>query len=246
MAEARFDELIHPSTRLSIVSILACTDWVDFSFLRDRLKLSAAVHAERRHVSGAPGIEHVDRAAPLRDRYRLAASRRLFIGDEQVVALHSEDRDVAAARIRRKQQSVIGAQRQGALRFQGIIYAAAAAAQCIEAVLLEIAPVVPALKGNHLIPLGVVGHHEYSLLPPRRRRARNHGYANTQGNHRRQKTTLQIHHRKLLHGSELRRHANSQGFIVTRDHWSGAPAKSYVEIFATQPTAVRFLAATSA
>jgi DNA-binding MarR family transcriptional regulator len=38
--EARFDELIHPSTRLSIVALLASTDWVDFAFVRDRLELS--------------------------------------------------------------------------------------------------------------------------------------------------------------------------------------------------------------
>ena len=35
-----FDELIHPSTRLSIVAILASTDWAEFSFVRDRLELS--------------------------------------------------------------------------------------------------------------------------------------------------------------------------------------------------------------
>ena len=38
--EPRFDELIHPSTRLSIVALLAATDWVDFAFVRDRLGLS--------------------------------------------------------------------------------------------------------------------------------------------------------------------------------------------------------------
>ena len=40
MAEPRFDELIHPSTRLSIVALLAAADWVDFGFVRDRLDLS--------------------------------------------------------------------------------------------------------------------------------------------------------------------------------------------------------------
>ncbi len=40
MAEPRFDELIHPSTRLSIVALLAAADWVDFAFVRDRLSLS--------------------------------------------------------------------------------------------------------------------------------------------------------------------------------------------------------------
>jgi len=40
MTEARFDDLIHPGTRLSIVALLASTDWAEFSFVRDRLGLS--------------------------------------------------------------------------------------------------------------------------------------------------------------------------------------------------------------
>jgi DNA-binding MarR family transcriptional regulator len=38
--EPLFDELIHPSTRLSIVALLASADWIDFAFVRDRLSLS--------------------------------------------------------------------------------------------------------------------------------------------------------------------------------------------------------------
>ncbi|GAA3966643.1 transcriptional regulator [Gordonia caeni] len=37
---ARFDELIHPSTRLALVAALASTDWAEFAFLKDRLELS--------------------------------------------------------------------------------------------------------------------------------------------------------------------------------------------------------------
>ena len=40
MTQPRFDEVIHPSTRLSIVALLAAADWVDFAFVRDRLGLS--------------------------------------------------------------------------------------------------------------------------------------------------------------------------------------------------------------
>ncbi len=40
MTEGRFDELIHPSTRLSLVATLAATDWAEFAFLKDRLSLS--------------------------------------------------------------------------------------------------------------------------------------------------------------------------------------------------------------
>ncbi|MFC7533899.1 winged helix-turn-helix domain-containing protein [Actinoplanes sp. GCM10030250] len=36
----RFDELIHAPTRLSLVSLLAATEWADFRFLRDTLGLS--------------------------------------------------------------------------------------------------------------------------------------------------------------------------------------------------------------
>jgi DNA-binding MarR family transcriptional regulator len=40
MTEARFDELIHPSTRLSLVATLAAADWAEFAFLKDRLGMS--------------------------------------------------------------------------------------------------------------------------------------------------------------------------------------------------------------
>ncbi|MGC5361684.1 winged helix-turn-helix domain-containing protein [Streptomyces sp. DT24] len=40
MTKARFDELIHPSTRLSLVAALAAVDWAEFAFLKDRLQLS--------------------------------------------------------------------------------------------------------------------------------------------------------------------------------------------------------------
>jgi hypothetical protein len=35
MSSVRFDELIHPSTRLGIVSLLAAAQWADFKFIRD-------------------------------------------------------------------------------------------------------------------------------------------------------------------------------------------------------------------
>lgn len=40
MTRPRFDELIHAPTRLSIVSLLAATEWADFRFIRDSLALS--------------------------------------------------------------------------------------------------------------------------------------------------------------------------------------------------------------
>lgn len=40
MTRARFDELIHAPTRLSIVSLLAASQWADFKFIRDSVGLS--------------------------------------------------------------------------------------------------------------------------------------------------------------------------------------------------------------
>lgn len=40
MTDARFDELIHPSTRLTVVATLAATVWADFAYLAERLALS--------------------------------------------------------------------------------------------------------------------------------------------------------------------------------------------------------------
>jgi len=40
MTDARFDDLIHPPTRLAIVSLLAASQWADFKFIRDSIGLS--------------------------------------------------------------------------------------------------------------------------------------------------------------------------------------------------------------
>ncbi|WP_410811382.1 winged helix-turn-helix domain-containing protein [Micromonospora sp. 067-2] len=40
MSTARFDELIHAPTRLSLVSLLAATEWAEFRYLREQLGLS--------------------------------------------------------------------------------------------------------------------------------------------------------------------------------------------------------------
>lgn len=40
MTKPKFDELIHAPTRLSIVSLLAATEWADFKFIRDSIGLS--------------------------------------------------------------------------------------------------------------------------------------------------------------------------------------------------------------
>jgi DNA-binding MarR family transcriptional regulator len=73
MTEARFDELIHQSTRLSIVGLLAAADWADFAFLRDRLGLSDSALSKHLSTLEAAGYVTIDR--PLSDRRRRVRAR---------------------------------------------------------------------------------------------------------------------------------------------------------------------------
>jgi DNA-binding MarR family transcriptional regulator len=61
MTHPGFDELIHPSTRLSIVAILAATDWADFAFLRDRLSLSDSALSKQLSTLEDAGYVTIDR-----------------------------------------------------------------------------------------------------------------------------------------------------------------------------------------
>jgi DNA-binding MarR family transcriptional regulator len=68
MAVARFDELIHPSTRLSIVALLASADWIDFAFIRDRLDLSDSALSKQLSTLEAAGYVRLERPTTGRRR----------------------------------------------------------------------------------------------------------------------------------------------------------------------------------
>lgn len=73
MIEAQFDELIHQSTRLSIVGLLAAADWADFAFLRDRLCLSDSALSKQLSTLEAAGYVAIER--PVSDRRRRVRAR---------------------------------------------------------------------------------------------------------------------------------------------------------------------------
>jgi DNA-binding MarR family transcriptional regulator len=73
MTEARFDELIHPRTRLSLVALLAAADWADFAFVRDQLELSDS--ALSKQLSTLEKAGYVDLERPVRDRRRRVRAR---------------------------------------------------------------------------------------------------------------------------------------------------------------------------
>lgn len=61
MTQPRFDDLIHPATRLSIVALLAAADWSDFSFVRDRLDLSDSALSKQLSTLEGAGYVAVER-----------------------------------------------------------------------------------------------------------------------------------------------------------------------------------------
>ena len=73
MALARFDDLIHPSTRLSIVSLLAGADWVEFAFLRDQLGLSDSALSKQLSTLEDAGYVRIER--PVSDHRRRVQTR---------------------------------------------------------------------------------------------------------------------------------------------------------------------------
>jgi DNA-binding MarR family transcriptional regulator len=84
ITEARFDEIIHPSTRLSIVALLASTDWAEFAFVRDRLDLSDSALSKQFGTLEEAGYITVERlVSNHRRRVRVALTdrgRRAFQG----------------------------------------------------------------------------------------------------------------------------------------------------------------------
>jgi len=97
--EARFDELIHPSTRLSIVALLAAADWADFAFVRDQLDLSDSALSKQLATLEEAGYIAIER--PLSDRRRRVRARLTPLGRERyaghVAALHEIIAEAPAA-----------------------------------------------------------------------------------------------------------------------------------------------------
>lgn len=73
MTPPRFDELIHPSTRLSIVALLAGADWAEFAFLRDQLGMSDSALSKQLSTLEEAGYVDIDR--PVRDSRRRLRAR---------------------------------------------------------------------------------------------------------------------------------------------------------------------------
>jgi DNA-binding MarR family transcriptional regulator len=103
---AQFDELIHPSTRLSIVALLASTDWLDFSFARDRLGMSDSALSKQFSILEEAGYVEIDR--PVTNRRRRVRVRLTDLGRKafeghvaalQAIIAHAEPPSTAVASV---------------------------------------------------------------------------------------------------------------------------------------------------
>lgn len=106
MTKPQFDELIHPSTRLNIVALLAAAEWVDFAFVRDRLALSDSALSKQFATLEGAGYVTVER--PLADHRRRVRARltetgrRAFNGHvaalQAVIAAAEHESELSAAK----------------------------------------------------------------------------------------------------------------------------------------------------
>jgi DNA-binding MarR family transcriptional regulator len=91
MIDPRFNEVIHPSTRLSIVAMLAATEWTEFAFLRDQLDMSDSALSKQLSTLEDAGYVAYERALSdgrRRLRLRLTPDGRTAF-DGHVAALHA-------------------------------------------------------------------------------------------------------------------------------------------------------------
>lgn len=73
MSEPRFDPLIHPATRLSLVALLAASEWVEFAFVRDMIGLSDS--ALSKQLSSLEEAGYLETRKEGRGRYRRTVVR---------------------------------------------------------------------------------------------------------------------------------------------------------------------------
>ena len=92
---ARFDELIHPSTRLSVVALLAAADWADFAFVRDQLGLSDSALSKQLATLEDAGYVLLER--PLSERRRRVRARLTPLGRERYAGHVAALREIIAA-----------------------------------------------------------------------------------------------------------------------------------------------------
>ncbi|MDQ6697973.1 MAG: transcriptional regulator [Actinomycetota bacterium] len=91
----RFDEVIHPSTRLSIVALMAAADWVEFAFVRDRLELSDSALSKQFATLEEAGYIAIER--PLTQRRRRVRARLTSSGRKAFQGHVAALRDIVAA-----------------------------------------------------------------------------------------------------------------------------------------------------
>ena len=91
---AKFDELIHPATRLSVVAILAAADWAEFSFVRDQLNLSDSALSKQLATLEEAGYIVIER--PLTERRRRVRARLTPLGRERYAGHVAALREIIA------------------------------------------------------------------------------------------------------------------------------------------------------
>jgi DNA-binding MarR family transcriptional regulator len=85
---ARFDELIHPSTRLSLVATLAAADWAEFAFLKDQLGMSDSALSKQ--------LATLDEAGYVTTERRLSGGRRKMYARLTIIGREAFNGHVAA------------------------------------------------------------------------------------------------------------------------------------------------------
>src|SRR6185295_16881126 len=124
----------------------------------------AVENAKANHAAAAGGVEHVNDLAVLRHRIRFATTGIGAVDQVQARTEYAEHGHRAAARIGRKQERTIFAQRERALRAEGIYRAAAAPTARLVTVWALQRSIGRTFVSNDRVRVRVVGHHKNRVL----------------------------------------------------------------------------------
>jgi hypothetical protein len=113
---------------------------------------------EANDAARAALVEDINTILRLSNGHGIAAAGRLPIQENQSPPDNPKDSDVAASRVRGKQERVICAQRQRALRFKRIVHPPSAPAFRIEGFLCDNCPIGGMNEFNYLVFVGIIRH----------------------------------------------------------------------------------------
>src|ERR1700733_915028 len=120
--------------------------------------MSIVAYLEADNTARAALVEDIQAILRLSNSDGIAAAGGLLIQENQSSLNDLKDSDIAASRVRGKEERVVSAQRERALRFKGIVHTPSTPAFRIEGLLRDHRPIGVLNEFGDLVFVGIIRH----------------------------------------------------------------------------------------